>query len=696
MNLLRQRKIQLVIITVLTILAYSNIFQNQFVIDDYGFVDKSYTSKLHIISAFQGVVPPGHEGVYRPIRSLFYLLYSYLFGQNPFLYHLHSLVVHLLSTVLVYFITLELLRNREGSIQYTVLSIKQRTKSKVTPFILNTQYLIPITASLLFGLHPIHTEAITYIAASMDTTGVVFFLSSFYFYLKTQNSKLKTKYLILSYGFAIGAFFTYEMTLTLPLLLILYELTLGKTKNLKSLILNLKSWLPYFLLAGVYGGIRVFLIGATSRGPYLANSFYLTMLTMTKVFIKYLSLLLFPIHLTNNHAVSSGIEAFVYRGYRTEAIVTQSLLNVDIIIYLLILIGIVSIAVYFWKRKPLLSFCIFWFFIALLPVSEIIPQGAMLNERALYIPSFGWTLLLAIGVAQVSPVRQAQGKRVSRENQLVILLVLLIPVVLWYSYLTFQRNLDWKDGITFWSKDIQRYPTENAYAYFQRGNEYLIRKQYKKAIEDYQKAYRINPHFSVAIASVARVYQARKIQNKALEYYKKAVRVDPYFWEGWFQIGNFYYLDKNYDLAVDAYSKTLLIQPQHLQAKNNLEVVMQIVEKEKFKELRDLGLTFSYPLSWRLEKRDEELTVKTPSSVFQITFIVNSARPRSLGKLLNQGLARIPSVDEARVLIWDDNGVKKLQFFLVKDGKKVEVVVFPGDSPLMRIFDKILESLKIY
>ena len=180
MNSLQNSIKHVAVIIFLAILAYSNIFGNKLVVDDHIFVGTYHPS---IPEAFTGVVPLGHEGVYRPIRGLFYTLY----GSNPVIYHLNSLLVHVLSTVLVYLIISHITRLRR----------------------------MGLITGILFALHPVHTETITYIASGMDSIGIVFFLASFYLYLKNR--------FWISILFALFAFFTTEMTLTLPILIIFHE-----------------------------------------------------------------------------------------------------------------------------------------------------------------------------------------------------------------------------------------------------------------------------------------------------------------------------------------------------------------------------------------------------------------------------------------------------------------------------------------
>lgn len=67
----------------------------------------------------------------------------------------------------------------------------------------------------------------------------------------------------------------------------------------------------------------------------------------------------------------------------------------------------------------------------------------------------------------------------------------------------------------------------------------------------------------------------------------------------------------------------------------------------------------------------------------------------SYGLLINQGRAEIPNFSNAWVKLWDDNGVKKNQFFLFSGNYVIDILVFPSDSLLMREFDKIFGSIMV-
>lgn len=485
----RTHWIQVIGILIVTTCVYANIFANQFAVDDHVFIGAYHPN---VKEAFLGVVPKGHEGVYRPVRGLFYTAYHVLWGTNPIGYHMNALVVHLISTLLVYFICLEIART----------------------FSLRWKWFAFVSA-LAFGLHPVHTEAITYIAASMDSIGIMFFFASFYAYLKQKTA--------FSVVLALAAFFTTEMTLTLPFMIIFYEWVTAQLSWKR-----VWGYLWYVGSAAIYVGLRFIVLQITTRGPYLANSFYLTMVTMTKVLVEYVKVLVWPFTLMQNHIISPGIEAFVYRDYRTIAITAQSFFDPDILFSLMVICGFIFLMFRVRKRAPIVSLGIGWFFLSLLPVMEFIPQGSMMNERSVYISSFGWVIIFAWGIAWMSHHWKKGAVWCA------------FGILVFYGAQTVSRNRDWKNDMTLWQADIRVSPNENAYAYFALGNAYNDQKMYQRARDAYTTSVQINPGFAVGWASLGRTSADMGEVEQAIAYYNKALSLDPNFWEVQNNLDNIY------------------------------------------------------------------------------------------------------------------------------------------------------------
>lgn len=553
---LKQTKVQILIIVILTLLSYSNIFQNEFVIDDKTFVTWAQTKSLgNIFSILGGDVPIGHEGVYRPIRGVIYVLYANIFGLTAFIYHLHGIVLHFVCTLLIYLIASKISKN----------------------------YLIGFGTGLIFGVHPIHTETITYIAASMEATGLAFMLGSFYLYILSTSrfsfDKLRITRRILfersrelplyigSIVSAILGFFTYEMTLTLPLIIVFFDFCFKKI-SLKNWRIKFKEYLPYFAGLFFYIVVRFLSTGIEGRAPYPGDSFYITFLTVVEVFIEYLKLIIFPINQAVNHVLPNGLEAAIYRGYNLSLFKQLNLLRFDVLIYLFILIGIVILGVGKVRKFPIVSFGIGLFFITLLPASEIIPQGSVMNEKLLYIPSFGIILLLVWVIS-----------RLIKQKVLFLGIILVISLIL--GILTHHRNKNWKDEITIWTKDIKIYTNTNAYAYFQLGNAYRQKGEFELAITNYEKSYQINPNFSVAFASRAQIFDLAGYEDEAIRLYRELLSKDPYFWEAYRELGKIYLKQEKFDLAADEFKKLLLIYPTNLEAEQLYLIAGRLKEESK-------------------------------------------------------------------------------------------------------------------
>ncbi|OGE30355.1 hypothetical protein A2631_01105 [Candidatus Daviesbacteria bacterium RIFCSPHIGHO2_01_FULL_44_29] len=487
-KLFQQKKYQLLLVAILTVLGYINILPNQLVLDDTSFITdwEQIRSFKNLPDLLTGNVPQIHQGIYRPIRSVLYLIYYSLWGTNPFGYHLHSLAVHLVSTLLVYLIVKKLVE-----------------AGKIT-----NSSLIPFLTALLFGLHPIHTESITYIAASMEMTGVVFMLASFYFYQKARN-------FIACAIFAVLAFFTYEMTVTLPLLIALYEFFILQTP-VKKLLRRGKRILGIFGLVASFFVIRIWILNIPlARGEYLGYSFYATQLVMMKVYVMYITKLLFPVNLSYIQDLAPGFESFTTHYSNLQAIRNLNPFQIDILVSILIVFGLLFLAIKFRQRFRLFAFCVFWFFTSLLPVSYLFPQGIAISEKYTYIGSIGFCLLLAYLISRID------GKRYQFLGVTITTLLMIF-----YSYLTVSRNLDWKDPITFWEKVARQHP-QSSLAPYNLGIFYYHNQNFDQSIKNYQKAIDNEPRFWEARFNLANILTQMGDLATATQLYQSVLILNP-------------------------------------------------------------------------------------------------------------------------------------------------------------------------
>lgn len=540
-ELFKKRKIQLLIIILLTSLVYMNIFQNRFVMDDTHFIVNWDEIKNldNIRSFFKGDVPEGHEGIYRPLKSVFLMLSYKLWGLNPAGYHLQSILVHLACTILVYFISLRITNKSD----------------------------IAFMTSLLFGVHPIHTESITFITASFDILGFVFFFIAFYLYLKAEHNYLT------SVIFALLAFFTYELTLMLPLLIFLYDMCFKKIER-KNLTKKLKIYSYYFGGVLSYLLIRFSVLHISKRGDYLAGSFYSTMLTMTKVLLKYILLIMAPVNLNINHTVSKGILS-----YKTEildkAVIAQSITDAHILVSLIVIVCLLIVAIKSFKKYPVISFCVGMFFIGLSPVLNVIPQWVILAERYLYLSSFGFCLLLSFIIYKSYCWLLKKDKI---KHLRIGIIMFFVFIVIFYSLSAFSRNKDWKDDTSIRLKAIEQSPDSHV-LHYDLGAAYYEQGKTSLAIEQYLQSLKINPNFEKARYNLGLAYEDQGKTDLAIEEYKKAIEINPGYIKAHYALGILYADQEKTDLAIEEYQKVLSINPNHAAAHNNLGIIYSIQGK---------------------------------------------------------------------------------------------------------------------
>ena len=464
------------ILVIIAILPYSNIFANQFTFDDFDFFVhwEGVRSLQNIPSFFQGNLPTYHQHVYRPVRSVIQSVVYALSGGLPFGFHIFGLVVQIAGTLIAFLISRKFL-----------------------------DQTIAFVVAATFAVLPIHTDSITFMTASFDTSVAVLALTSFYLYQIYQETKKHWVY-ILSVALATVSFFGYEIALVIPILIVLYDALIRK-QTYRQLIVQWKLYLPYVIGFLVYFAIRAQYVGQTFVGTLQDPiPFIYRMFTMVKAFILYIYLVIINTPLTILYHLD----------------VERSLASPLVIGSLILLTVLVWLTYYLYRKgSRLFTFAILWFFVSLVPVSNIIQLATFVSEHYLYIASFGWALMVGLLFAF------AREKLKNTDNAQFVWFGLLVILGI-YSFLTFDRNKDWRDSESIYNAAIAIDP-EFAGGYNGLAFEYRLRQEYELAEEHAKKALEVNPDYFVSYALLGEIYQEQGRCQEAIEHFNEVINRNP-------------------------------------------------------------------------------------------------------------------------------------------------------------------------
>ena len=543
---LKKKSIAIVIIVLFTIIAYGNTMQNAFAWDDTDTIVnwQATRSWKNVPAMLAGATPPGHPGNYRPVRNILYIASYHLFGLNPTGYHIQAIILAISIAVLVYLIT----------------------------DLLVPKPLTALIAGLFFALHPMHVEALTWITSSMDMFGMLFSFAAIYCYLLWRITKHKWQY-ITALFLTFLAIFSNEVTLTTPILIGLITYLFPK-KNTKHPILAVA---PFFfaILANWY--VRVTLLHIGARFYYIENSIGQTILIMLRAFWVYIQTLVFPIHLTINHALGSGITSWsvelIEKGSRANgAVKALTITDPTVLLSLTLIFILLFSALVLHKKRPIYSFAVFWFFICMVPVSNLIPTEAMMTERYAFLASYGYVLLLAVLCTSRAPITSLSTAQ-SRVAWAAIAVILLF-----YTGKTIQRNSEWQHDGLLWETAVAR--NKDAHLpHLSLASYYIAAGNVQGALDMYLAASELSPNQADIDVFIAAMYHSLGKDTESAIYLNRAIKKNPWHAEAYFRLGNIYKTSEQYNLAITAYANGLKIIPDNTLMLNNLGVVYSILGK---------------------------------------------------------------------------------------------------------------------
>ncbi len=392
------------LIAILTFLIYSNTFYAGFHFDDADNIAENYS--IRNLGNWIDIIR-GQRG----IAMLSFAINYAIGGLNVIGYHIVNLVIHITNGILVYFLIFLTLDRID--------SFKGIAKK------------IAIYTALLFAVHPIQTQAVTYIVQRMESLSSMFMLIGLLLFIKgTETSKTVSRVLLfvaVAVSYLLG-FKSKEVAITLPAIIILYDYCFLSEGNPKKLI---GRWPIYgvllvifvLLAAPTFTGLQETPGEAPSAGfgvQSITPKEYL--FTQFNVLIYYITLLFVPINqnLDYDFPVSKGL-------FEVPVVNPGTVLNIPLpppIVSLIILMTIIGFALYLLTRYAsrithhgrLIAFFVLWFFIILSPSSSFVPIIDVIFEHRLYLPSVGFFVLFSLAFDRIFGYIESNYSQVNRLN----------------------------------------------------------------------------------------------------------------------------------------------------------------------------------------------------------------------------------------------------------------------------------------
>ncbi len=484
---------------ILTFIAYCGTVSFHFAYDDraqilsnpiihsWGFTPRYFTEHV-----WQSIDPDEPGNYYRPIFLVWLRMNDMLFGSRPWGWHLTSLMAHLGVTLLVYFLAVRLLEDR----------------------------LAAAFAAVIFGVHPIHIEAVAWVSGVTDPLLALFFIGSFLCYLRQkEGASARWKWMATSLGLFAGALLSKETGVVFPGVIIAYEWITYRnsgTENPRTGLLSraaksIRGAVPYLILVPVYLVARIHAVRGLGHAitPIPLKTIALTWPSLLWF---YLGKLLWP----------AGLSPFYNTPYVS---------GLDFKHLVLPAVGLVGSGVVLWVwarrirqnkrsaprpiRSQAFAFAIAWLVLPLLPLFNlsVLPKGDVAHDRYLYLPSVGFALMAALAFQALPSVAAVQWGAVTVLGALLTAGTILQSVI-------------WSDDLLLYHRGLIVAP-ENSMATIDLANTLGERGMYQDAIRLLKQSLDRDPSFWWANYNLGYTYYRIDRLDEAEKYLLRAISIYP-------------------------------------------------------------------------------------------------------------------------------------------------------------------------
>lgn len=524
---------------------------------------------------------------YNPARPLLLFTFAldwYLWGTNTLPYHLENIALHLLNVVGVVWLAGRLLRGR--------------TMGSTLP---ESQQWIPPACGLLFAVHPLFVESVTYIASRSSTLCATFYVATLWAFSTYRDRQAAgapaARWYAATLVFMLLAVASKEEAATIPGALLLFDLTLTPPSSVEVSRRYLPHVAPWLVLLSMVG-LRYFAFGDLISGPQVRSPAE-HLWTSLGVIVAYARRFVVPWPLSIYHDVPTVQDPFTLQT-ATLLILHTTLLGV---------------AVRGWRRSKVWAFPIFWFYLTLLPTSSLIPLKEAMAEHRAYLPGIGVVASLGLLLVHLPQGVFTKGVMVGLAGSL--------------AALTWQYNQVWQDEVTLWTHTTTLAPSSgDAYyalgdALRRRGEYAAARTAYETAIKNYEDkgahlpppmgGRRIVLNYPDALNNLGLVMAMSGDLGGAIQQFRKTTRTVPeHSASAWTNLGFALMNRGEYREAESALQQAILREPDNVLAHLHLANLYYGFLQDRPRALQQyqtvLALAPDHPHKKELEQRILELS----------------------------------------------------------------------------------------
>jgi protein O-mannosyl-transferase len=423
---------------------------------------------------------------YRPLLLVWLRIQYVLFGLNSGGWHVVSVALHLLVVLLLFLVTRQLTGN----------------------------HLAAATAALVFAVHPVHVEPVSWICGSPDLLAACFLLGSLLLYLRQEKTQ--------SIWDAAGALFLFvcaslskETSIVFPAILLVYSvsqfLLAGKDSTDKKRFFR---WLPVCIPVVIF----YFVTRAWVLSKYQIqirrhtwHGIYLVLLNQPKLIWFYFTHLIWP------GKMSESYNFIIERRFSVQGVLLPALE--------LCLVAAVLLALLYYIREDSPQFRISvamsfaWLILPLLPILDLVflPDGDYVHDRYLYLPSIGFCMLLGIIFSELAGRLRLRAPALACAGG---------AFLLFFSWLCFRESQVWRNDETLFRRALEVYPS-NVMLRTNLGSYLVDQGRISEAISELNTALTFNPRYRTAFVNLAISYELLGNLKQAEQYWSQAEAIGP-------------------------------------------------------------------------------------------------------------------------------------------------------------------------